>query len=408
MKVLVIDDDPNAQKILTAILQRASCTPILCPDVEEALRKCLEDDPPQLVICDWKNQGTDGPGFCKRLRADKRHERPYVLLLTARHSKEELAEGLDAGADDFVSKPFNLVELQARLRAAMRIARYQRDLVREITELNAVAERNKLLGEMLSQQHGAKVPKIMQSAAAAVASVKMASANQPAHEFGTYEIRYVVSSSLLELRLALESTKERLMPPNLRQEDFCAWAPIHLRSSGMWMDLLLSGSYSDAGHLLEKALGRKAGSAVEAQGFMAEIVRIISTAFMRTIRVKEPDTQQPFPPRALAVDADGPPPPMVPKTRCHDLNIEGRCFRLILCATPTPIEEIEPAELRELDILAEQLPPPSVSEVPLFKAGTIMSGRFVEKLHEQAELTRLDYKTRIIRPSPLARHLLNT
>lgn len=407
MKVLVIDDDPNAQKILTAILQRASCTPILCPDIEEALRKCADDDPPQLVICDWKANGTDGPAFCKRLRSDKHKQRPYVVLLTARHSKEELAEGLDSGADDFVSKPFNLIELQARLRAAMRIARYQRDLVREITELNAVAERNKLLGEMLSQQNSAKVPKIMQSAAAAVASVKMASAKQPAHEFGSYEIRYIVSSSLLELRLALESTKERLMPPNLKHEDFCAWAPIHLRTSGMWMDLLLSGSFSDAALLLEHSLGRKAGSAAEAQAFMAEVVRIISTAFLRAIKVKEPDAHQPFPPRSMTLDPEGPPPPMVPKTRCHDLHIDGKCFRLVLCATPTPMEEVDPSELRELDILAEQLPPPSISEVPLFKAGTIMSGRFVEKLHEQAELTRIDYKVRIIRPSPLSRHLLN-
>lgn len=407
MKVLVIDDDPNAQKILRALFQRLGCDPIICNDAEAGLKQALGEEPPWIIVCDWKPPVLDTPAFCRQLRADTSRFRPYLIVLTTRSAKEDIATALDAGADDFITKPFNLIEMQARIRAAVRLVSYQCDLQRQARELATANERNKLLGEMLTNQNGTRIPKIMQESAAAVTAVRRATTATPSpHHFSQYDVRYIISSSLIELRLVLESAKERLLPPNLRNEDFCAWAPIFLPGSGQWIDLLLSGSYTSSAALFERSLHRKPVSTGENLSFMTELVRIISHGFLRSLALREPAASQPFTPKTINLSVTPAPPPMVPRTHCHDLLVEGCAFRLVLATSACPREEIAPTDLREMDILSEQLPPPGVSDLPLFHRGTVMSSHFVTKVRELTELSRVDYTALRHRPSLVALQML--
>ena len=95
---------------------------------DEALSTCASVDV-DFVISDWLMPGLSGVEFCQRFRRLKSERPAYFILLTAQTEREKLAEGLESGADDFLSKPFNVIELKARVRAGQRVLAAQRDLI---------------------------------------------------------------------------------------------------------------------------------------------------------------------------------------------------------------------------------------------------------------------------------------
>ena len=119
MRVLVVDDDPGISESLNRALSREGYVVRLAPDGEAAL-DAVASETPNAMILDVSMPKLDGLSVCRRLRADG--NRVPILVLTARHSLGDRVAGLDAGADDYLVKPFDLEELLARLRALMRRA----------------------------------------------------------------------------------------------------------------------------------------------------------------------------------------------------------------------------------------------------------------------------------------------
>jgi diguanylate cyclase (GGDEF)-like protein len=101
-----------------------------------------EDNAPRLAILDWMMPGLEGPEVCRRVRQHTKTAPVYIILLTALHHKEKMVEGLGAGADDYLTKPFDRNELQVRLQAGARIIELQNSLAERVRELEgAIAER---------------------------------------------------------------------------------------------------------------------------------------------------------------------------------------------------------------------------------------------------------------------------
>lgn len=146
MKVLIADDDPVVYRLVEASLRGAGYDPVVAVDGIEALRILSEPDSPRLVVLDWLMPRLDGLGVCRAIRAGRQEPYVYVLLLTSNDRQEDIVEGLDAGADDYVTKPCDLLELQARLRAAVRILDLQDQLVGAREALREQATHDPLTG----------------------------------------------------------------------------------------------------------------------------------------------------------------------------------------------------------------------------------------------------------------------
>ena len=102
---------------------------------------------PELVVLDWMMPGLEGIEICRRLRATPGFEYVYVILLTSRGDKEDLAQGLAAGANDYIAKPFDPLELEARVRVGERMLKLQSSLTARVTELEeALAHVQRLQG----------------------------------------------------------------------------------------------------------------------------------------------------------------------------------------------------------------------------------------------------------------------
>lgn len=127
MKVLIADDDPVARRLLQGYLLKWGYDVAVATDGVEAWRLFQQDDFP-LVISDWMMPGLDGPDLIRQIRAANAAHYVYTILVTGRSQKEDVVEGMEAGADDFVNKPFDRDELHVRLRAGERILQLERKL----------------------------------------------------------------------------------------------------------------------------------------------------------------------------------------------------------------------------------------------------------------------------------------
>lgn len=121
MKILLADDDPIARAHLGGLLKKWGYDVTTARDGNESWRALEGEDAPQLAILDWKMPGPDGIELCRRLRLEKKARYVYAILLTSNDRKEDVISGIDAGADDYLTKPFEPQELQARLRAGRRV-----------------------------------------------------------------------------------------------------------------------------------------------------------------------------------------------------------------------------------------------------------------------------------------------
>src|SRR5580704_15322550 len=120
-RILITDDDPISRRILEALLKKWNYDVTVVWDGIAALEVLENDDSPRLAVLDWMMPGMQGGEICQLIR--KRVDRPYtyVLLLTSRSERQDLLDGLKLGADDYLTKPFDAQELQARLRVGERI-----------------------------------------------------------------------------------------------------------------------------------------------------------------------------------------------------------------------------------------------------------------------------------------------
>jgi two-component system cell cycle response regulator len=128
MRVLIAEDEPLARHLLRRTLEGWGYEVVAAFDGDEAWRALDTDDRPTIAILDWMMPGLDGVEICRRLRQASARPYVYVLMLTARGRREDVVAGLNAGADDIVAKPFDHLELQARLRTAVRIVELESKL----------------------------------------------------------------------------------------------------------------------------------------------------------------------------------------------------------------------------------------------------------------------------------------
>jgi two-component system, cell cycle response regulator len=146
VKVLIADDDRTSRKLLAAMVAKWGYEPLVAEDGGQAWNALQQPDHPRLVLLDWNMPVLDGLDVCRRLRALASPNPPYVILLTGRTEKGDIVHGLEAGANDYVAKPYNHEELQARLQVGKRTLELQAHLLAVQEQLKALAARDPLTG----------------------------------------------------------------------------------------------------------------------------------------------------------------------------------------------------------------------------------------------------------------------
>ena len=144
MRILIADDSIVSRHLLDATLRKWGYEVVVACDGLEALELMQRENAPNLAILDWMMPGLTGLEVCDRIRQRAREPYTYILLLTSKSQKEDLIEGMDAGADDYITKPFDQHELQVRLRAGRRLVDLQAELLSAREALREQATKDSL------------------------------------------------------------------------------------------------------------------------------------------------------------------------------------------------------------------------------------------------------------------------
>ena len=145
MRVLIADDSIVSRHLLEATLRKWGYEVVVATDGVEALRVLQGENPPRMAILDWVMPGLTGPEVCSRVREGAKstdQNYTYIVLLSSKSQREDLILGLESGADDYLTKPFDQHELKVRLRAGTRILDLQRELVTAREELREQATKD--------------------------------------------------------------------------------------------------------------------------------------------------------------------------------------------------------------------------------------------------------------------------
>jgi DNA-binding response OmpR family regulator len=147
MRILIAEDDALSQRLLEETLHDWGHEPLVVRTGLEAWNELRRIEGPPLAILDWVMPGMDGLEVCRRVQSEGRTPRPYLILLTAKGSKSDLVAGLASGADDYIPKPFDPGELQARINVGVRVLELQQRLADRVAEQeSALAQIKRLQG----------------------------------------------------------------------------------------------------------------------------------------------------------------------------------------------------------------------------------------------------------------------
>lgn len=149
MKILIAEDDAVSRRLLELFLIRWGYEVVTAQDGEEAFKILKEEGRPSVAILDWMMPGVDGLELCRRLRKNEATSGTHIILLTARNGKVDMVQGLEAGADDYISKPFDREEMRARVQVGVRLVELRQKLADRVHELTHALEQVKQLQGLL-------------------------------------------------------------------------------------------------------------------------------------------------------------------------------------------------------------------------------------------------------------------
>jgi two-component system cell cycle response regulator len=148
MKILIAEDDVTSRLILENMLTKWGYDVVSATNGSDAWEQLQGEDAPRLLILDWMMPGIEGVEICRRIRENSKSEEQYtyVTLLTAKESKKNIVTGMEAGADDYITKPFDMHELRVRVRAGERIVQLQSELLKAKKKLEIQSRTDPLTG----------------------------------------------------------------------------------------------------------------------------------------------------------------------------------------------------------------------------------------------------------------------
>jgi len=149
VKVLLAEDSSVVRVLLKQVLTKWGYEIVFAEDGEAAWRVLERADSPRLALLDWMMPGPDGLELCQRVRKAAREPRVYIILLTGKDEQDDVVRGLSAGADDYLRKPFDNVELEARMRTGRRIVELEDELVKVRAALHDCHAREQVHGRVV-------------------------------------------------------------------------------------------------------------------------------------------------------------------------------------------------------------------------------------------------------------------
>lgn len=372
MKILLADDDEISRKIIASFLARFGYESLVVQNGAEAWEILQTPQAPPLAICDWMMPRMTGPEVCARLRALKQPVRTYVILLSSRNSKLDIVKGLDAGADDYIVKPCDLTELQARLRVALRALNYEAQLRKTIAEYDALIRRHTMLGEMAGQQVAA------QAAVQPAGPTGIVVPAAPVAPAAAPDLGAVLCEAVREIGLG--QAQLDFNPAPAGAADFSVLLPAYVKRDAAWVDARLDITRGGAHALCRAVLRRSANSEHELLGVLAEAVHLLLGARSLAPAKQALGLVPVLPP--VAVRSDALPRSTSGPGRRFALKLPDLVIQASLLSTPAVVKNKSVAQLQPGDLVVAAARAAGQGEHAVLSAGELITAHRLGALAE--------------------------
>jgi CheY-like chemotaxis protein len=382
-------------------------------DAEQGLEAMQEEDAPPIAIIDWQMPGMTGLELCAALRELDLPLHPYLFILHSKKDKNDIAQALDAGADDYLTKPFNMVETCARLRVAERSIARQQALLEEIERLRSGPHEEPVTPAIdADPEPVSPLPFEAGEASATVSPFAEAKASEPPPLFVAEETTppppFQLESLYLDAIVAETLSKAGLMNMVVRtpfpaaMPDYVAWYGLLLTKEDLWLDLLLEADEASITKLFRLAKRREDFLQVELANFCAVLVRSIGGEIRNILSARGGEVLEPFAPSTtenhsgrLSNRVQG------ASTRLH-YEVDQATLTLVILPHASPRQSLRIDQLHAHDILANHYPPAAAEEHAPFGKGVALDGPMLGKIKEVAHDTPGNPPIAFHRPSALA------
>lgn len=379
MNVVLALNNEAERSAVAAALSGANHRVVEAIDGTSALRSALGFVEPYLAILDRGLAGLTGMQVCLCLRSPKLKVRPYVLLVNDRAEPGEVAKALDQGADGCLSRPWELVEIVARIRVAERTLQYQADLQQRIAELEAVVKRYDLLGEIVAQTGRGRATKpTAPDVRPTPAPRRDAEPCIPAVELSLTDADALMQRTIRELHFGNVGVLAKVVGECYTAAEISTWTGFILEREEIWYDLVLEVDRAAMAMIFEQTMGRPPVSEEERRDFLVETHTIASAGFKaelssRGARVLSPVLSRVIPSRLVRSRELGP-------GNFVRYALAGGSIAFSLVRHGCPLRRKHIVGLDVFDVTAEDVPPPQEDEVPWLCKGSVLTPRFIHKL----------------------------
>lgn len=406
MKVLIAEDDRVSREILVRALEKAHHNIQIVADGTAALAAMQQADSPLIALLDWVMPGLDGPEVCRRVRALSQQIQPYIIIVSSKSHKGEIAAGLDAGADDFLCKPIDHEELLARVRVAERTVGYQLALQRQIEQFDSLGRRYSLLGEIVGQQLQPPpesleidVDPILE---AENAPPPLAPAAPPPTWFAPGEIETLVPRALTELGLSANPAVANRGERATGVASFTTWAGFVDLDHNRWIDLVIEIDTQSANIVYERALRRKPRSPQDICSFLAEIQTVIGAGLKAALQSKGGRLIAPLLSRAQQRDLWEPALRIPAESETFRFALDGVPLELAVVCYPCTPRERSPWDLRQHEVIAAPYPLNHGNTPPVGERGVALTDHLIKQIGNHADRMPEEEKVSVYELSPIA------
>lgn len=402
IKVIIAEDDLVSRTVLEGLLKQNGYNVVGTYSTGRSALATLSQNPDiQVAILDWLMPEMTGVEVCKQLMAKGLKEEKHIILVSTQTDKKFICEGLNNGADDYLTKPYNDLELISRLKVAERKVSAYHKLKQYTTDLETLARRNNLLGELAGKSIGAATPLKPGTSGTSSPNIPTGLSPSIANIQGVIQFEATVKSTLEGLGVSGLTTQALPTPPVLKEEtSFIAWAPLFYYEHNTWVEVVLASTKAHAQAIVGNILDEKSPTDQSIIDLFSEFANVMRGSSKALTDKNQPVT--PFIPLTVTCATPQNYLNLAPRKRCIQCKIGAAEINAYLIeheAAPTikNHKTITPMELTAKGINAKD-----ANDQILVPQWTILNLRMIERITNfvQSE-TAIDEIT-VVAPSPFA------
>lgn len=405
MKILLADDDIIARTMVNATLKRAGYEAEHVTDGKAALAALRIESGPRIAILDWMMPGMSGLEVCQAIRNNPGKGYIYIILLSGKSESDEVVSGLDAGADDYIIKPFEQHRFLARIRVAERVLKVHQVLIDTIAEQEILLRRHNLLGDVLHKQ-------MLPAERTQIVPSPFYTEPEPTHfssktqNFKTLtEVDQLFARVIAQMGISPLTSKDPESAAAPQEMDLVGCTSVYIPNSGVWLDIVLEMDQPSALAMGLAVLGTLDVCDKDVLDLLGEILSL----FQRSLKAKGThggsDVMAPFVPKARLRSEFTDLPKHGENYGRWLLSHPSIDFRVTISETSSAVVSKKCAALQLLDVVAEQVMMPDKPGALCVEKGAVLNDFNIRKILQASRTAPKDWSIKVVGPSLLARAL---